>query len=852
MAHRALLGVLAILTVGGAGYGLLSDRRRGGEPGRSLLDDPASDASPSPDGTPPPLPTPANDALASAPRRPGSGPGAVVARIVRASDGAALAGVLGRFDGVATSGVDVVRRVWSDDRGDVRLDDVPAGVAYALRVQRDAVPPVDRRDIEVRAGETTDLGRIELESIGVVDALVLDVNREPIAGAVVSVSFLADAVLEMDATPWPLAPDVRGAFVRGTTDDRGRIRLEGVAPGPVAVRATSPNHRGRTFRAFVPAEPPKTAFVAFALGAGLSIVGRVVEADRGPLAGARVELGTDAVTGFDAKASMATGEDGAFAFRGCEPLAAFAVRATAAGFAVVTVAAASDAERTPPRRGTVAPDPPSLEIVLARSATLVVSVVDAASREPVGGARVRCTLAPLRADRRAARFRDWREELSSRETCEGRSDATGVAAIPIPAGRALELEIVDDTHRTLVRAGARGASTSGDAELIGDLGAVAEGERRVVTARLGAGLTLEGTVSDGTPSLPRVPIAGARVELWHGDRRASVSQSDAEGRYECRDALLPDRSPHLVVTAPGFYPATRSVASSPDVRMAKPVDVRLHRIEADLTVVGVLADIERRPVVGAFVRVADRDRSVFSGPDGTFRLERVPRRADPWVAEPLVVPLVAVKGTLEVRAAAPVPRPSVGAVVDFGTVTMDPVAEIRGVVLLARTRDRARFPLVELVDLETGEVLDALVGGEFGDFTFVARAAGAYRVRASDAGRGGGRDVTVAGGRQLPSFLEVRMVEATVCAGRVEDRAGRPIAGLAVKLDCQPAPDGYGDESLSETSTLTDSAGVFRFRCFGARPQAIHGERFDRSGRPRAWNESVRARDDNVVRLSDP
>ncbi len=624
------------------------------------------------------------------------------------------------------------------------------------------------------------------------------------------------------------------------TDDRGRVRLEGVTPGPVAVRATSPDHRGRTFRSFVPAEPPKTAFVAFVLEAGGTYGGRVLDAERGPVSGALVEFGLDGVTGFDAKASTRSGGDGTFFLRGTESPPAYDLRVSAEGYATVVVATATSVARDPAGRRVASSAP--VEVLLDRSATFTVLVLDAATKEPVPGARVRCDVEP---SPRAA------GESAPRTRYEGRSDPTGFATIAFPALAPADLEIVADGHRTLRVSRGPGSLRTTGGEFTGDLlNPAAAGENRKVTAFLGTGFALTGVVTADTGG--PMPIPGARVELWHGEQSAFEARTDGRGRFESKDAFLPDRSPELRVSAAGYYPAS-STAFQPLRDGGFRATVELHARERDVSIAGTVIDADDRPVDGALVRLPDRGLTAVSGPDGSFRFVGVPRRLDPTAPTPPSISIDASKGSTRCASAVPLPAPKAGDAASCPALKLLPVTEIVGVVLVGASGHRSRFPLVELLDVETQAVLDVLVAGEFGDFRFLDRVAGTYRVRARDAVRGGGLVVVVSRGRTEPTFPEVRMVEATICAGRLEDRRGEPIPGLPVRLECDEAPANGGDATFTERTVFTDATGGFRFRCFGARPRHLFGP--VRSGveardAGREWKYAVSAGDANVIRLT--
>jgi hypothetical protein len=847
MNRRGLLLGAVLIALGGGLYGLseyVYRHRHQTPPGGPTFDDAAGESGPAPTaGAPPRAEATADEGLSGGGRDPGptNGSGAILARVVRASDRLALTGILVRVEGMSAAGSRVNRPVWTDARGDARFDDVPVGGAYVVHVQRDPNPPVDRTGVTVAVGEVTDLGHIALEAVGIIDALVLDEARKPIEGATVTVSLDTGVVVETPASPWPLEAELPGAFAKGATDDRGRLRLEGVPPGPVAVRATSPNHRARTYRAFVPAEPPKTAFVPFVLATGRAYGGRVIDADGRPVAGATVEFGFDGVAAFEARASVRTAEDGAFSLGGCERLDAYDLRVSAAGYAtaIVSPSPLDGIDRRRTARRPIEPKP--LEIVLDRNSTLAVVVLDAKSGAAVASARVRATPA-------------WLPSPSGipevRVTYEGRSDVLGLASLTVPARRLLDLEIVGEAHRTFTTAHSGGSVVAQGGQLVGDLmsGPLA-GERREVSALLERGYALWGKVTSDFEEL--APIPGALVELRQGERRVFLVRTEADGHFERKDEFLPDRGPTLAVTAPaGFYPGSWTIDRPPGPDGVVNVHLTLHPLERSLEINGRVVDAERRPVAGALVRITDRSLMALTGADGTFAFVGVPRRIDPFAATPTSVPLLASKGGARASRTQAVPKSVDGDKVDFGDVRLQPVAEVTGVVLVGKTSDRARYPLVELIDARSKAVVDSLVGGEFGDYRFVDRVGGVYRVRARDGTRGGGRAVVIENGQSRPSFCEVRLVEATICAGRVEDRRDRkPIEGVVVRLTCQEPRDNEGDASLSEGSTITDGAGAFRFRCFGARPDSFFLIEQRRDNRERERRENADSGEDNVIRV---
>jgi len=222
-------------------------------------------------------------------------------RVVRAPDGAPVPGipVFLRRDTAVRGPFHLL--VETDERGRAEFPEVEPGTDLRLQVQPGAGPEVERGEITVVAGVTTDLGDVRLGALGVIDALVVDAARAPIEEARVVATLDPETVESLDPDPFPRAADPPTPVAAGRSDNHGRVRLEGVPPGIVAVRATKALLRGATDRVRVPAAGPDAAVATIVLRPFTGL-GLFVTAEGRPVEGAPVRLGDERLDGFATRA----------------------------------------------------------------------------------------------------------------------------------------------------------------------------------------------------------------------------------------------------------------------------------------------------------------------------------------------------------------------------------------------------------------------------------------------------------------------------------------------------------------------------------------------------------------------
>lgn len=682
-------------------------------------------------------------------------PGSVRMRVVRAPDDAPVPGipVFLRRD-VAPRGPFHLL-AWTDERGLVVFPEVWPGTGLRLRVQAGAGPRVERDDVVVRAGEATDLGDVRLGPLGLVDALVVDETGKPIEDARVVATLDPATVASLDTDPFPLPPDPPSPVAAGRSDNHGRVRLEGVPPGIVALRATKTPLRGATDRARVPAAGADSAVVTIVLRPG-ALAGLVVVAADGPVVDLAVRFGEERLDGFLVRGTARTDSTGL---------------ATCGGFAGFV---RFDTEFDVPGRGTFAVSGLAVgsvdRVTLGDVGRYPVLVVDEAGRA-VAGARVGALSTATRARATVAPSRD-RSRPSGRPRRAPPVDAVGVTGADgrvmldtggPPSGLwALHHDYLAYGDPPALRTGPRDTSPQPSSST-----------SRIVLLR---GVRVAGSVTD--PEGRRAP--GARVRVVTDRDPDSVSAlTDAEGRFSLAP-VRPERTRFLTATraSPDIFGwcrlppgASSQGLDTLHIALAEPSRVR-----------GRVTDARGARVEGARVSIAGREIAAWTDAHGAFVLGPV-FAADADGPSSMVVEAVHV-GFGVGRLHRAWPRP--GHDVDGLELSVGETKDVEGYVHDSDRR-AVPFPIVELIDTADADLAVAtriLSADQFGTFVFRDVPPGVYQVRARARGLDGlARDpVEVrADGRSYPKIAPVILRPARIVRGAVTlARDGTPLPGVLV------------------------------------------------------------------------
>ncbi len=168
------------------------------------------------------------------------------------------------------------RREFEDPEGRFEFDNVTPQT-YLVEIQAEGRAASLVEHVEVRSGETTDLGRVLLERGASLPGRVLTSEALPIPGAIVSASRAS------------LLPGGyrAGGGSSAMTDENGSFVLEGLRAGVYTVRVVHPDYAEGEARAEVPLEgtPPP---IEIRLSRGGAIAGTVRDAAGLPLEGQRL------------------------------------------------------------------------------------------------------------------------------------------------------------------------------------------------------------------------------------------------------------------------------------------------------------------------------------------------------------------------------------------------------------------------------------------------------------------------------------------------------------------------------------------------------------------------------------
>jgi protocatechuate 3,4-dioxygenase beta subunit/5-hydroxyisourate hydrolase-like protein (transthyretin family) len=649
---------------------------------------------------------------------------------------------------------------------------------------------------------------------------VLEPNGQPLARAAVS------ALAAEEAGQKGMARMMR--FLSGILDGRMAILAGGAETaedGSFALTSLEPVAYEVTIRREgyavkrIPKVPAGAEGLVVVLERGRQVLGRVLDPDAKPLAGAAVELrprmpdlNNNPLVIFQADLDLfgegtrevKTGDDGRFALGGLDP-GEFDLRITKEGFPAhdqpVEVGAEAGA-------GDV-----DLGDLALEAAQVIAGRVVREDGKPLAEARVRARPAPPGGTSVFNPVERMTEE-AARESAsgeDGRFALTGLAA-----------------GEYVVTASAEGFA---DAEVA----AVKAGDEdlRIVVSE---GLTLSGVVLDARE---RLPVPGARV-MTAGSRRGTTSGDD--GRFELKglkagEAQVPPlaRSGQvfIFVRHPDYAQKGENV-TLPRAEASEPFEVLLDPL---VMLLGVVVNEEREPVPGARVRVespgmpelmaamsgsASGVKAVFSAADGSFAVPRTAGGFGPMAETGLE--LVATHpryasareklAGLELAAGE-----GIEIVVRAGSVmsgrVLDPAGEgVAGAVIRLRRAVKLGPELMffqRLLPKASGQ-------------TYYSGAGGAYRIERLEEGAYDIEVLALGSARKLiEGFLvegkevaqDITLETGGSIAGRVVGAAGEPLAEVEVVAVAavEAAGDGEKDarQFLDEMLLLTDS-GIARAR----------------------------------------
>lgn len=497
------------------------------------------------------------------------------------------------------------------DDGAVTLGPIAAGYASASALAAGFVP---RNAVQVAEGATE--ARIPLLRGGALVGEVVDDRGYPVSGATIEIVGADAAGMPINETtamsdfrdaqferalpgPAPLIPAGELGVMPGPIPDLprddavlpaaaarsgepwvtrgdGTFRAEPVTPGRVHAIVRHPEHV-EAISETVTLSPGGEAHVRVVMRQGGLLEGRVLEEDRRPVAGARVEL---AATAGSLERVTYSADDGTFAFAAVpdEVLISVARPESPADVAARLVVAV-------PERGRK-----EVEVVLPRVRDAVAIHVTDDRGYPLDRVEVRAMSLDVAVPLRKTLF----------------TNDDGDVALPDAAGLPLRISLV----------------RPGKAPLVHQVDAAPKELRLAMNLALKATGTITGRGG-------RERLEGARVTLFSptGPRHATT---DADGAFTLTD-LSPGRF-RVTVARDGFAPATLRVtlAGDPD----RPTDLgRIDLVEAG-TVAGQVVDPRGEPVAGA--RVA-RDRVptylplgplppgvALTDRDGRFHLDGLP------------------------------------------------------------------------------------------------------------------------------------------------------------------------------------------------------------------------------------
>lgn len=539
------------------------------------------------------------------PRTERVGQGDVLGRVAAASDRAPLAGARILVTGNAHDGTTVNVRGLSGADGTFRLSAVPAGDAFAIRVEATGHPGRTLPGVAVPAAGIVDVGTVWLGAPGALAGRVLDASGRGIAAADVLVHVgsaslgdllddFATLLTTLDREPEPLA--------RTTTDNDGAFAFEGLDPGPVVIVARRAGYGQALLPTAVTSGASSARPLVLRLADGETIAGRVLDERGEGIGWARLAvLSTGNLHGFFHGRSFAeTDRDGRFRIDTVGGSGRTSLVVSASGFATSMHPAT--------------PGDENVEIELRRGATLALRFLSEPGGKPLEGAEV------------------WLEVGAADATVGDQSFAAGTTdgsgEIEVETGSGL-LRRVQVTHASCgTRSWAGGRPGGG---LQGPEDPTVHSGRQDVVFHVVPGLVLTGRVTapDGSP------VGGARIRSFGGTGFGPPAYTEADGRYRLHTAGMGDAGLAILIVQASGYVQTR------DSTMVDTGKVRVGEVTHDVELVaaGVVSGHVLGPdgagVAGALVRVETGSKSTsslqetfspvqtYTGVDGTYLLDGV-------------------------------------------------------------------------------------------------------------------------------------------------------------------------------------------------------------------------------------
>lgn len=569
---------------------------------------------------------------------------------------------------------------------------------------------------------------------------------------------------------WPSADP--GAFT--LTDTEGRYRLPAPKGGSSFLEANAPGRPPKR----VLLEPRRSGAghaPSLALALAGEISGRVVDATGLPVSGAWVSAlpaGRRGSASWEPALGVTTAADGGFRLGRLQPGESYSVQAAKAGFLPSSVEALA-----PAAVGRSA----AIVLALAPSRAAFGRVLDEDGR-PVAGAEVFFVAAHPQTEAGVSTVRGPRRK----EPPDAVSDSRGRFTLPAIPALALDVQVSRRSHAPAL---IRNFKVPPGTRPV-DLGVI----------RLWQGVAVTGVVIGAQGR----PVSGAQVfrveELrapaeMAGRLRDEIPETTTgpEGRFSLSDQ--PRSQPiHLLVTAPGFLPATVRGVRPPT---ASPLRIRL---ETATRFAGRVLDPEGLPVVDANIVLQGQEHAP-GREDLSIGPPVVKRTATDGEGRFEVAGIASGRGALSVSAAGFVTVEDLRVVLPQAQGEEKTVVLARGATLEGRAVTTAGDPVAG-VRIAAGPA--SCLSDDEGVFRTDGVPIGPLGVEASHPHYPRFRSRLEI--EEGVNHLEVTFETGTVVRGRVVDDAGRPVAGATAILQAE----GRREDARSYRAR-TDAEGAFTF-----------------------------------------